>query len=399
MSLMSNNSTSLQKLSPENRSVNVAGNGAVLASHVIPAAPRSCLNCKTPMQGPFCYQCGQHERVSVRHFGLLLRDIIHDVFEMDSRLVRTLKPLLFRPGFLTIEYFAGRRQRYVPPLRLYVISSLLFFLLISLMNPMNNGVFNIDGDDEIERPLTPEEQAEVAQALNQPGVQQALKMTGNKPEEILDKIKEQSEAAESQSPLPPTPSTAAEPEAKKEKKKDDGIRITLLEPQPWLPDRVNRWLEEKNKQMEEKAQSLRDDPGKMFDAALSVLPQSMFIALPLFALFLKFSYPFSGRYYIEHLMVAFHSHSFMFVTLVSVLLLTQLETELTGVVPILPDLLDYVTVAALIWIPIYLLIMQKQVYGQGWMMTLFKYHVIGLAYIILLSFTIAIDLVIGLLNS
>lgn len=399
MSLMSNNSTSLQNLSPENRSVITAGDDAVLASHVIPAAPRNCLNCKTPMQGPFCYQCGQHERVSVRHFGLLLRDIIHDVFEMDSRLVRTLKPLLFRPGFLTVEYFAGRRQRYVPPLRLYVISSLLFFLLISLMNPMNNGVFKVDSDDEIERPLTPEEQAEVAQALNQPGVQQALKMTGNKPEEILDKIKEQSEAAEAQSLSPPSPPTAAEPEAKKAKKKDDGIRISLLEPQPWLPDRVNRWLEEKNKQMEEKAQSLRDDPSKMFDAALSVLPQSMFIALPLFALFLKLSYPFSGRYYIEHLMVAFHSHSFMFVTLVSVLLLSQLETELTDVVPILPGLLDYLTLAALIWTPIYLLIMQKQVYGQGWLMTLFKYHVIGLAYIILLSFTIAIDLVIGLLNS
>jgi hypothetical protein len=102
---------------------------------VIPPAERRCLNCQTIMQGPYCFQCGQHEKSSIRHFGVFVRDVIDDVFNLDSRAVRTIKPLLFSPGFLTTEYLSGRRMRYVPPLRLYVIASLMFFLLVGLIVP------------------------------------------------------------------------------------------------------------------------------------------------------------------------------------------------------------------------------------------------------------------------
>ncbi len=61
-----------------------------------------------------------------------MREIAGDVFALDARLWRTLAPLFLRPGFLTHEYFAGRRVRYVPPLRLYVFAAIAFFAVMAV---------------------------------------------------------------------------------------------------------------------------------------------------------------------------------------------------------------------------------------------------------------------------
>jgi hypothetical protein len=92
-------------------------------------APTHCANCGATLSGPFCAQCGQHARSSARSLGVLLHDGWHVLTHVDSRLWRTLSALLFRPGRLTLEYFADRRERYIPPLRLYLIISVLFFAI------------------------------------------------------------------------------------------------------------------------------------------------------------------------------------------------------------------------------------------------------------------------------
>ena len=92
-------------------------------------APTHCANCGATLSGPFCAQCGQHARSSARSLGVLLHDGWHVLTHVDSRLWRTLSALLFRPGRLTLEYFADRRERYLPPLRLYLIISVLFFAI------------------------------------------------------------------------------------------------------------------------------------------------------------------------------------------------------------------------------------------------------------------------------
>src|SRR5437588_5913155 len=91
-----------------------------------------CLNCGEPVPMNFCPQCGQENVqmiVPVRH---LFGDVIDELFKLDSRLFRTLKYLVARPGFLTREYIAGRRARYVAPFRFYFIVSAVWFLLSSL---------------------------------------------------------------------------------------------------------------------------------------------------------------------------------------------------------------------------------------------------------------------------
>src|SRR5690349_15288150 len=92
----------------------------------------NCLNCGEPVPLNFCPRCGQENVQMVVPVKHLFGDIIDELFKLDSRLFRSLKYLITRPGFLTNEYIAGRRARYVAPFRFYFIVSAVWFLLSSL---------------------------------------------------------------------------------------------------------------------------------------------------------------------------------------------------------------------------------------------------------------------------
>lgn len=96
------------------------------------AIPKHCRNCGAALAGEYCSRCGQREGRPDRGFRALAGEVAGELFSWDSRLWRTILPLLFRPGFLTAQYIAGRRARYVPPLRLYLIISFVMFLVMPL---------------------------------------------------------------------------------------------------------------------------------------------------------------------------------------------------------------------------------------------------------------------------
>ena len=95
-----------------------------------PCRRRRCENCGAPLLGEHCYACGQPTKGLVRHFSSVIGDFFDTVFNIDSRVLRTIGPLLTRPGFLSLEYFAGRRVRYVTPMRLFLFLSLIAFFAI-----------------------------------------------------------------------------------------------------------------------------------------------------------------------------------------------------------------------------------------------------------------------------
>ena len=112
-----------------------------------------CPNCNTKINGPFCSSCGQRQTNLNKYFWTIAGEVMDDVFRLDSRTSRTLFALLFRPGFLTTEYFKGRRARYVPPIRLYFIISFLFFFILpilSSLDPDSGIVINSDDTELIE---------------------------------------------------------------------------------------------------------------------------------------------------------------------------------------------------------------------------------------------------------
>ena len=140
----------------------------------------------------------------------------------------------------------------------------------------------------------------------------------------------------------------------------------------------------------------RDDPKRLGHAFLRVLPQSLFVLLPIFALLLKVVLVFKRRLYMEHLIVGLHSHAFLCLDLLLVLLLHALSRAYTADGSLANDLFDWVEGLLVAWMPLYLLLMQKRVYAQGWPMTVLKFGVLGTCYSILLSFAIFASMGIGL---
>ena len=105
----------------------------------------NCLNCGEVLTGQHCSHCGQRATVRVLSMWGMLRDLLGDITNFDSRFWRTLLPLAFRPGVLTQDYLRGRRASYTPPFRMYLILSVAFFLLATLGgNPGSDLTFNVD---------------------------------------------------------------------------------------------------------------------------------------------------------------------------------------------------------------------------------------------------------------
>ena len=129
--------------------------------------PTRCENCGTPVQGDFCWECGQ----STADFNLpvleFAGEFASEAFSLDSRLRLTLKPLFFKPGEVPRAYVAGHRARFVPPIRLYIFASFAMFLLMALGPGIGPDNVNVDGGADqgaVDSTTTAPEAAAVASA-------------------------------------------------------------------------------------------------------------------------------------------------------------------------------------------------------------------------------------------
>ena len=104
---------------------------------------KRCDNCDTPMEASFCPQCGQKNIELERPLSALLAEVLRETFDLDGRAARTLWTLVRRPGLVTAEFLAGHRRRYTPPLRLYLVLSVLFFLVTAWIAEL--GILLIEG--------------------------------------------------------------------------------------------------------------------------------------------------------------------------------------------------------------------------------------------------------------
>jgi len=103
--------------------------------------PAQCYNCGHPISGKFCSECGQKFQPPVIPLQDVAIDILGNFVTFDSKALRSLRPLLFRPGFLTREFSAGRQVAYLPPSRLYAIVSVYFWLLVRRFDPITVDTF------------------------------------------------------------------------------------------------------------------------------------------------------------------------------------------------------------------------------------------------------------------
>ncbi len=102
------------------------------------ATSRECQNCGAPLDGAYCSVCGQKDEHRILPIKHLLHEVFHEIVHLDARFLKSVWMLL-RPGALTAEYIAGRRVRWFPPFRLYLVVSLAFFAAASL-GPTNRDI-------------------------------------------------------------------------------------------------------------------------------------------------------------------------------------------------------------------------------------------------------------------
>ncbi|MEA2237027.1 MAG: hypothetical protein QOC81_1751 [Thermoanaerobaculia bacterium] len=97
------------------------------------STPSNCLNCGAALTGRWCAQCGQRVASVRPSLHELLHEAVHEIAHIDGKLIRTAGLLLFRPGALTTEFLEGKRVRSVTPVRVYLLCSVLFFGILSLL--------------------------------------------------------------------------------------------------------------------------------------------------------------------------------------------------------------------------------------------------------------------------
>ena len=337
------------------------------------AGSEQCLNCGTGLKGPFCYFCGQPDRNFMRFFPVLLRDLMEDLLDLDSRFMRTMKPLLFKPGRLTRDYMEGRRFRYAPPMRLYIFSSIIFFLLAALLSSDSISVIR-DTDESgsaqiVEAPIAKQEQADVAQS---DPIADTSGETGLDATLVIGEDGEVDEALFKLDDI----SFNDEP----------WDRETNPVDIKWLPDWLNDRINDEIEGSPQKALQINENPNLIIDKVFDILPATMFVLLPVVALIFKFWYLFAKRYYIEHLIFSLHNHAFLFVSLTLILLVNLSEPLLTTQgYSAAATSMTWATIIISVWIPLYMLISLRVAYQQGWFLTMGKFVIIGISYMTLLG--------------
>jgi hypothetical protein len=394
-------------MSQEGATENAAANAGAIPAAAVPAAMPgpACGNCGAPMHGPFCYACGQPEKGMIRHLASVMADVADTIFNVDSRIFRSIVPLYFRPGYLTNEYFAGRRTRYVTPFRLFFFLCVISFFAIQLSFDFesfnfvgegnNAGIEHAQSAVDVETRLQAGLQGLAsarAAARNRTKVMAKLDKAESelrhKAEERLEWLQKKNEALAAGHGPPPEPGD----------EDDTGtLQFDSIPWDPvahpiaisWLPAFANTKLNAMAQHAQDNITAARKHPAEAITRMFSVLPQTLFVLMPLFAILLKIAYIFKRRLYMEHLMVALHSHAFIFLSLLLIGLVHLLtgwsEDHATWASPILA----LVRVAVWTWLPVYLFLMAKRVYRQGWFMTTFKFCLVGFCYLFLLGFGLA----------
>ncbi len=108
------------------------------------SAQATCANCGSASTDAFCAHCGQESRTLDTSIWKMTIEASKEVVGAESRLLRTIPLLFLRPGFVQADYLLGRRQRYVPPIRLFLVSVAAFFLFFRLSRNLSASYYGYE---------------------------------------------------------------------------------------------------------------------------------------------------------------------------------------------------------------------------------------------------------------
>jgi hypothetical protein len=288
-----------------------------------PAINAHCDNCGAGITARYCGNCGQRVEPPVHSLGHFLAVVVEDVTHADSRLWGTLRALIFSPGYLTHEFLAGRRARYLPPVRLYLVLSVMFFLVSALLHSKPDVLHVRTGENGVPKTarVVPFEDVDLAGGPAQPGETEAHRAA-----------------------------------------RECG-----------LIDYDGPWAATLKPAMQRACINIRADHARSLIASMRHnLPRAMFVFLPLLAGLMMLMYWKPRHYYVEHLLLLVHNHAFVFLTV-----------PLAWIVgALLPPIATWVNLALFLYIVWYLYRSMRTVYGQGRWLTIGKFTALSFLYLV-----------------
>lgn len=336
----------------------------------------SCLSCGAPNAGVFCFNCGQKNDDLRRSIFLLARDFVEDTFSFDSRMWRTLGILAISPGIVPTRYAHGKRSRFTPPVRLFLVVSFLFFLSMGFTQTLFVAI-------EITAPKNQPEPPELAQV-----------------QEVVDKVIADKDAVDTDDVVAINCDMHA------------GLRFLVRATE--IDNDLERWskcaaqVRDIAEKELETAQTTPDpgggsvmdaesaafskqilgrvtagvtaaieDPSAFNGAFNRWLPRVLFLMTPVLALILGIFIRGRDALFFDHMVLSLYHHAVGFAVVALMIFGTQLG--IPGVGPI-----------AFIGLFIYFILSLKNAYGRGWVKTIYTAVMASLLYQFFLVLAVAL---------
>lgn len=296
---------------------------------------KNCPNCGHSVSGmKYCPNCGQKNVSKKLSLSQLIKDFSSDYFTFDSKFFHSLIPLMFKPGFLTREYVEGRRSTYILPLRLYIFTTFIFFLVVAISSKMS---------EEIEPPHL---------QFNSTVEDSILNTFEKHGYQFPDTIRQELFGKKD--------SVAQDKDGVKIEYDHFNFRFSNTDSSD------NRFLKYINKKSHYLNSLGKEGANRFVQELVKQVPKILFILLPLFALFLKLVYFRQKILYIEHLIFSLHFHTFLFLDFLFIVIMPFMVLE----------------IILFFMIFVYLLVAIKNYYRQGWLLSLLKFITILILYTI-----------------
>jgi hypothetical protein len=302
-----------------------------------------CHNCGAAVDYLYCAVCGQETQVHVPSAREFLHEFITHYVALEGKLWQSLWLLVRKPGLLTADYLAGRRARYIAPLRLYLTFSILFFALFKW------GGYEVVGDSDA--PLSTSRQVQAGKSSGA--------LTGK--EGVL---------------------AAPAREAKKAERGEKAAK-ERAESGNFLQDQITRFTPAWAARIEKFETLSQAEKAKAYSTAFfSYAPYAMFCLMPLFAFYLKLLYLGTGRRYGEHLLFALHSNTFAYL--------------MVGLIMAVPFFLAKTVLV--IWLVLYLPFAMQRVYGGKRWLTFLRWLVVVSLHLMSLAAAVFSALVLAMIS-
>jgi Protein of unknown function (DUF3667) len=336
-------------------------------SHLKQRKEKSCLNCNATINGRYCSICGQENLEPQESVWHLIVHFFNDITHFDGKFFSSVKYVVTKPGFLSSEYVAGRRMSYLNPVRFYVFTSFIFFLILF-------SFFLTKDDFKLE-----EKDVTVMSAQDSIKLQQSLKgLDTTLPKGLLEKRKISSLLDSAKKNSKNDRIDFLGKNNYRDRKQFDSLDKLGLVKEGFLKRGIiNKQFHLKKKYGNDKAKTLN----ALVDACLAVVPQILFLSLPFFALILKLLYiRRKNYYYVAHIIFTIHFYIFVYILILAINLFSKIaEITHIGWLYDVSFLLGFTII-------FYIYKAMRNFYQQGRMKTILKLFIFSFFLLFLFTF-------------